>query len=74
MMGVTLARGGRAVFSDVLLTCSRCGREAPAANSTEFHDWLSGELDFLDELSAALLLCPDCREEERGDEELGGEG
>ena len=58
------------------LTCSRCGREVPPPGSSELLEWAAGGsvADLLDETAAHLLLCPECREEERSDEELGGEG
>lgn len=57
-----------------LLRCSRCGAEAPPAESAEFRAWGGSALEELDETAAAVLLCPECREEEGSDEELGGEG
>ena len=58
------------------LTCSRCGREVPPPGSPELLEWAAGGsvADLLDETAAHLLLCPECREEGRSDEELGGEG
>ena len=56
------------------LTCSRCGREARPLDSPELLEWGASAGDLLDETAAHLLLCPECREEEQNDEELGGEG
>ena len=49
------------------LVCSQCGRHAPA-DPAELADWEHGPAltagDLTDE-TAALLLCPDCRDENR---------
>jgi len=47
--------------------CSQCGREAPG-EPEEALRWRHGELlvaGEVDEVSAGLLLCPDCIEEDR---------
>ena len=56
-------------------TCSQCGRKAPA-EPDELARWRHGDLALageLDEVSAGLLLCPDCLlEGEAKDYEEGG--
>jgi len=47
--------------------CSRCGREAPR-DPAEARRWRHGDLieaGEVDEVTAGLLLCPDCLEEDR---------
>lgn len=47
--------------------CSQCGREAPG-DPAEARRWRQGELiaaGEVDEVTAGLLLCPDCIEESR---------
>ena len=65
-------------MTNTTLTCSQCGRPAPADHA-ELADWgagkllLAGELNELDELSAELLVCPDCvRGDRAGEYEAGG--
>ena len=44
------------------LQCSQCGRAAPT-DPDQLGSWMHGELvatGELDELTAAMLLCPDC--------------
>lgn len=57
--------------------CAQCGREAPA-DPAELEDWRHGELVLsgdLDEVTAALVLCPDCdAEDKRGEFEAGDAG
>jgi hypothetical protein len=57
------------------LRCSQCGRAAPTDND-QLRDWKHGELVFageLDEMAAAMLLCPECVEEDRTEEYEAGE-
>jgi hypothetical protein len=59
------------------VACAQCGRTAPA-DRAELARWKGGDLLLagqLDELSAALLLCPECveAEQEGGFEEGGGD-
>lgn len=62
-------------MQQVELVCSRCFRDAPPPGSPAFLEWEGGaDLGDLDELTTHLLLCPECREEEKQEEELGGEG
>jgi hypothetical protein len=59
----------------VELVCSQCGRSLPSELEA-VSGWRHGELvlaDDLDEMTAALLLCPDCvAEEHAGAYEEGG--
>jgi len=59
------------------LTCSQCGRDAPE-DAGELGRWRHGELVLsgeVDDVTAAMLLCPDCMTEdlERAYEEGGSE-
>ena len=64
-------------MSRAVLRCARCEREAPPPSTPEFSLWEHADIDprdLLDEIEAHLLICPECREEERSGEEIGGEG
>jgi hypothetical protein len=57
-------------------SCSQCGREAPA-EPEEARRWRHGELILageVDEVTAGLLLCPECQEEDREGAYEEGEG
>ena len=59
------------------LRCSRCLRGTPPVDSPEFLEWVPADIgaeEFLDDTMSNLLICPDCRSEEAGTEEIGGEG
>jgi len=59
----------------VVAQCSQCGRPAPAEPAA-LSGWRQGELaleEELDEVTAGLLVCPDCDAEDReGEYEAGG--
>lgn len=59
------------------LFCSQCGRPAPA-DSEELRRWRHGNFvasGELDDATAAMLLCPECVEEDlSGDYEAGEPG
>jgi hypothetical protein len=59
------------------LGCSQCGRELPA-DPGELQRWEQGSLAVageLDDVTASMLLCPDCVEEDRvGEYEEGDAG
>jgi len=58
-----------------LLGCSQCGRPAPSG-SDELASWKHGELMLagqLDDVTAPMLLCPECAEEDRAGEYEAGE-
>jgi hypothetical protein len=57
------------------LCCSQCGRDAPA-NRDELRGWRNGELAVageLDDVTATMLLCPECVEEDSSGEYEAGE-
>ena len=58
------------------IACSQCGRAAPVDDPDELARWRHGRLLLageLDEMTATMLLCPECLEEERaGAYEEGG--
>jgi hypothetical protein len=57
------------------LSCSQCGRSAPT-DRVELQGWKHGELAVageVDEVTATMLLCPDCVEEDRAGEYEAGE-
>jgi hypothetical protein len=57
------------------LGCSQCGRELPA-DADELRRWGQGSLAVtgeLDEVTASMLLCPDCAEDDRAGEYEEGE-
>jgi hypothetical protein len=57
------------------LGCSQCGRELPA-DADELRRWEQGSLVLageVDDVTAAMLLCPDCAEEDRAGEYEEGE-
>jgi len=59
----------------VSVECAQCGQEAPA-DPAELEGWRHGELvlsDELDEVTAALVLCPDCDAEDRDADFEAGE-
>jgi hypothetical protein len=63
--------------SQAVLRCARCEREAPLPSTPAFLLWEHADIDprdLLDEIEAHLLICPECREEERSGEDIGGEG
>jgi len=59
------------------LECAQCGRAAPS-DERQLARWRHGELAFddeLDEVAAALVLCPECdAEDRRGDYDPGEAG
>jgi hypothetical protein len=61
----------------VSVECAQCGREAPT-DRVELAGWRQGELlldEEIDEVTAALVLCPDCdAEDRRGEFEAGDAG
>lgn len=57
------------------LSCSQCGRSAPT-DSGELQSWKHGDLvsaGEIDDVTATMLLCPDCVEEEHAGEFEAGE-
>ncbi len=50
--------------TDTTLTCYQCGRELPA-DAAEAARWKDADLVRSGELDEAMLLCPECRDEER---------
>ena len=55
--------------------CAQCGRGAPA-DLDELGRWRRGDLalaEELDEVAAAMILCPDCDAEQRAGEFDSGE-
>jgi hypothetical protein len=55
--------------------CAQCGREAPP-DSVELRRWRHGDLaldEHLDDVAAAMILCPDCDAEDRGGQFDSGE-
>jgi hypothetical protein len=62
-------------MAQVVLRCFRCERPAPPVDSPEFLQWDRWGIEpaeFLDEDEAHLLICPECRTEEKRENELGG--
>jgi hypothetical protein len=61
----------------VTVECAQCGQEAPA-DPAELETWRHGDIvlsDELDEVTASLVLCPDCDAEDRhGEFEAGDAG
>jgi hypothetical protein len=59
------------------LSCSQCGRSAPA-DRDELRSWRHGDLVLAgepDEVTATMLLCPECVEEDlSGEYEAGDPG
>lgn len=57
------------------LACAQCGRAVPAEHE-ELRGWRHGDLVLageLDDVTATMLLCPDCVAEDRaGEYEAGG--
>ena len=60
----------------VRVECAQCGREAPD-DPVELALWRHGELALqggeLDDITAAMVLCPDCDAESRQGEYESGE-
>lgn len=57
------------------LVCSQCGRTAPA-DPDDLRSWKHGDLVIagdLDEVTATMLLCPECVEEDLAGEYDAGE-
>lgn len=61
----------------VHVECAQCGQRAPG-DLVELGTWRHGELALageLDEVTAAMVLCPDCdAEDRRGDYDPGEAG
>ena len=60
--------------ADTALTCYQCGRKLPPGTA-EAARWQHADLVRSGELDEAMLLCPECREEDRemAYDEGGGE-
>jgi hypothetical protein len=57
------------------LYCSQCGRSAPADHD-ELQSWKHGDLVIageLDQVTASMLLCPECVQEDLSGEYEAGE-
>jgi hypothetical protein len=57
----------------VAVECAQCGREAPL-DPVQLRSWRHGELalaDGLDEITAGMVLCPDCDREDLRDYDQG---
>jgi len=50
--------------TDTALTCYQCGRKLPP-DAAEAERWKHVDLVRSGELDEAMLLCPECRDEER---------
>jgi hypothetical protein len=50
--------------TDAALTCYQCGRELPA-DAAEAARWKDADLVRSGELDEAMLVCPECRDEDR---------
>jgi len=59
----------------VSVECAQCGHAAPS-DPAELEGWRHGDLvlsDELDDVAAALVLCPDCEADDRHGEFEAGE-
>jgi len=59
----------------VIVECAQCGQEAPA-EPAELETWRHADLvlsDELDDVTASLVLCPECDAEDRQGEFEAGE-
>ena len=68
-----IAQGGRRAYAScmaalhVRVECAQCGRDAPT-DPRELSTWRHADLvseDELDDVTAALVLCPDCDDDDR---------
>jgi hypothetical protein len=60
----------------VAVECAQCGREAPA-DAQELTGWRHGELVLagdLDDVTAGMVVCPDCNADELRDFDQGDPG
>jgi len=57
--------------TDIALTCYQCGRKLPP-DAAETARWKHVDLVLSGELDEAMLLCPECREDDRETYDEGG--